>query len=201
MTKIHFALRMEYTQMRRAFLSVSICAVLMIGILSADVRAESLSQKQMMTLLQIKLEKGFTAKQIAGFGKSFKALDKNADNRLTIEEYLKNPFFKKNPAGAHRFFGGADINKDKFMTANEYAWQRIITDEARKILSPMDTNRDRRISRAEFLQNKIIGDKAISSQIFKGLDANGDGILFLPEYMGVWQKWARSDRKLKVVLK
>ena len=38
------------------------------------------------------------------------------------------------------FFRAADTNRDSQMSVDEYAWQRIITDEAREIFFAMDKN-------------------------------------------------------------
>ena len=47
------------------------------------------------------------------------------------------------------------------MSADEYAWQKIITDEARKIFFAMDNNKDRRVSKSEFIDYRNIVLKKI----------------------------------------
>jgi Ca2+-binding EF-hand superfamily protein len=91
------------------------------------------------------------------------------------------------------------MNRDGKMSLNEYAWQRIITDEARRIFFALDSNQDRQISKFEFLKNKIWYSKDIARNIFKAFDTDGNGELFLPEYLRKWSRWARSGRQLGVL--
>ena len=109
----------------------------------------------------------------------------------------KTKHFRNNPAGRRGFFFAADMNRDGLMSVNEYAWQRIITDEAKKIYFAMDIDRNRRVSREEFIQNLVVSDKSLAAKIFRGLDTNSNGELFLPEYLRVWARWARAGRELR----
>jgi Ca2+-binding EF-hand superfamily protein len=174
-----------------------ICAVMMTGAMASAAFADGLSPKQIMTHMKIKLEMGFSAEDIVGFRRIARRLDLDGNGKLSLDEYAKNSHFRGNPRGARGFFGAADANKDGQMSANEYAWQRIITDEARKIYSAMDADHDRRVSRKEFIQNGIVRNKSIAEQIFKKLDTNGNGELNLPEYLRNWSRWARSERIFK----
>ncbi|MEE3000095.1 MAG: hypothetical protein VX693_09230 [Pseudomonadota bacterium] len=158
--------------------------------------AEKLSPRQIMDYMQIKLEKGFTKKDLASFRKIVKKLDLDGNGSLSIDEYGKNPHFRGNPRGTQGFFRAADMDQDGQMSINEYAWQRIITDEARKIYFAMDRNKDRRLSKLEFLDNKILRTKNIAESIFTAFDTDGNGELILPEYLRKWSRWARIGRQL-----
>ena len=165
-------------------------------LVSPVVCAENLSPRQIMDYMQIKLEKEFTQKDLVGFRKIVNKLDLDGNGSLSIEEYGKNPHFRGNPRGTQGFFRAADMDQDGQMSVNEYAWQRIITDEARKIYFAMDRNKDRRVSKPEFLDNKILRKRNIAESIFTAFDTDGNGELILPEYLRKWSRWARSGRQL-----
>ena len=158
-------------------------------------RAENLTPHQIMTHMKIKLGKGGSQKVLSEFRDIVRMLDLDNNGELNLHEYAKNPHFQGNPRGTRGFFGAADINRDGQMSLNEYAWQRIITDEARKIFFALDRDRSRHVSQNEFLQNKIISSKAIIEKIFIAFDTDGNGELSLPEYLRKWSLWARNGRK------
>ena len=170
-----------------------ISCVITVAVLS-DSRAENLTPYQIMMHMQIKLEKGVSQKVLSGFKAIVQRLDLDGNGHLNLAEYAKNPHFRGNPRGTRGFFGAADINGDGEMSLNEYAWQRIITDEARKIIFTMDKDGDRHVSRTEFLQNKIMSSKATLERIFIAFDTDENGELSLPECLRKWSKWARDGR-------
>jgi len=186
---------------RRFKIFLPICVGVMASVFAPAAFAGGLSPKQIMTHMKIKLEKGFSADQISSFRRIVRRLDLDGNGKLSLDEYAKNSHFRGNPRGTRGFFGAADMNGDGQMSAHEYAWQRIITDEARKIYFAMDADHDRRVSREEFLKNKIVRTKSIAAQIFKKLDTNGNGELNLPEYLRNWSRWARSERHLASLFK
>ena len=156
--------------------------------------ANKLTPYQIMTHMQIKLEKGVSQKDLFRFRDIVQRLDLDGNGQLNLKEYEKNPHFQGNPRGTRGFFGAADTNQDGEMSLNEYAWQRIITDEARKIIFTMDKDGDRHVSRTEFLQNKIMSSKATLERIFIAFDTDENGELSLPECLRKWSKWARDGR-------
>ena len=166
---------------------------------SFNVFATDLTPYQIMTHMKIKLEKGFTPKDLANFKEIVKRLDLDGNGHLSIQEYAKNPHFRGNPRGTRGFFYAADMDRDGQMSINEYAWQRIITDEARKIYFAMDSNQDRRVSKSEFLGNEIFHSQDIAEKIFEAFDTDENGQLILPEYLRKWSRWARSGRKLRIL--
>ena len=175
------------------YLTIITCVIALLIV--SNSRAENLTPYQIMSHMQIKLEKGVSQKVLSGFRDIVRRLDLDGNGELNLHEYAKNPHFQGNPGGTRGFFGAADINRDGQMSLNEYAWQRIITDEARKIFFALDRDRSRHVSRNEFLQNKIISSKAIIEKIFIAFDTNGSGDLSLPEYLRKWSLWARNGRK------
>ena len=182
---MHFGLR----------IFLAFCALVMVKAIVIDAKANDLTPKRVMDYLQIRLEKGFSAKDLLGFQSIVRRLDLDGNGNLSLDEYNKNTHFRGNPRGTRGFFSAADMNGDGEMSVNEYAWQRIITDEARTIFFGMDRGGDRRVSRKEFLQNKIIRSQDISQKIFQMFDTNSDGELSLPEVLRKWSRWARSERE------
>ena len=164
-----------------------------------EVFGSELTAHKIMTHMKIKLEKGFTPEDLANFKKIVKRLDLDGNGHLSIQEYAKNPHFRGNPRGTRGFFYAADMDRDGQMSINEYAWQRIITDEARKIYFAMDSNQDRRVSKSEFLGNEIFHSQDIAEKIFEAFDTDENGQLILPEYLRKWSRWARSGRKLRIL--
>ena len=163
--------------------------------------ADNLTPYQIMTHMQIKLEKGVSQKDLFRFRDIVQRLDLDGNGQLNFKEYEKNPHFQGNLRGTRGFFGAADTNLDGEMSLNEYAWQRIITDEARKIIFAMDKDRDRHVSRTEFLQNKIMSSKATLERIFIAFDTDENGELSLPECLRKWSKWARDGRNFGLLYK
>lgn len=161
----------------------------------------TLTAPQIMTVMQIKLERAVSADQILGFKRIVTRLDLDKDGKLSFKEWTEhhsapNSHFYNNPAGINGFFVGADLNGDGFMTSDEYAWQRIITDEAKRIYFAWDKNRDRRVTQDEFLRNVVVRDEIIAEYIFRRLDTNSNGALNLPEYLRVWVGWVHTGRHL-----
>ena len=183
--------------MARGLIVFHFLLVFIVGLCPTLIQAKSLTPYQVMTYMKIKLEKGFTNKEILGFRKIVNRLDINKNGHLSLEEYSKNKHFRGNPRGIRGFFAAADTNQDGQMSADEYAWQRIITDEARKIFFAMDNNKDRRVSKSEFIEYGTIISKEIGKEVFDAFDTNKNGELVLPEYLRKWSSWSRIGRTFK----
>ena len=179
------------------FFSVFVVSATAIGVYVPVMAGEKLSSAEVMNVMQVKMEKSVSAEKLLEFKRNVARLDFDKDGKLSFKEYKKNKHFRNNPAGRRGFFFAADMNRDGLMSVNEYAWQRIITDEAKKIYFAMDIDRNRRVSREEFIQNLVVSDKSLAAKIFRGLDTNSNGELFLPEYLRVWARWARAGRELR----
>jgi len=143
--------------------------------------------------LGAQMEAGVTAQQLLSYEQHFDHVDADHDGRHSREEFVVNGQYMTRES-RQGIFRAADSNGDGFVTKAEYALNRIITDEAKKIIQKMDANRDGTVSRNEFLKSGVVRDEQLSAEIFKALDANQDGKLLVPEYLKVWGRWAREDR-------
>ncbi|MEE2956213.1 MAG: hypothetical protein VX780_08790 [Pseudomonadota bacterium] len=179
------------------FISVFVVIAIAMEVYVPVLAGEKISPAEVMNVLQVKFEKSISAEKLLEFKRNVARLDFDKDGKLSFKEYKENKHFRNNPAGKRGFFFAADMNRDGLMSVNEYAWQRIITDEAKKIYFTVDIDRNRRVSRQEFIQNVIVSDKRLAGKIFRGLDTNSNGELFLPEYLRVWARWARASRVLR----
>ena len=90
-------------------------------------------------------------------------------------------------------FRAADFDRDGFVTRAEYVNNRIITDEAKEIFDDMDADGDRRLTVDELVGSGKLRDEALARDVFRALDTDDNGTLVIPEYLRVWGRWARSE--------
>jgi Ca2+-binding EF-hand superfamily protein len=89
-------------------------------------------------------------------------------------------------------FRASDANGDDVVSEEEYITNRIITDEAKVIMSGMDADSDGRVAQEEFLEHSGL-PKDLSNAVFNEFDTDGNGELVIPEYLRVWGRWARCE--------
>jgi Ca2+-binding EF-hand superfamily protein len=147
---------------------------------------------EILNMLGAELLEGATDKELSGYSQIFDHTDADKDGKHSQKEYIENGRHM-NPQARQGIFGAADNNADGFVTRSEYLLNRVITDEAKAIIQPMDKDKDGKISRAEFIKGSPIKDKELSAAVFDALDTSGDGSIFIPEYLRVWGGWARPD--------
>jgi len=139
------------------------------------------------------LERGTASRTLDDHSRLFDRTDSNRDGKHTTTEYVENGRYLT-PQARSGIFRAADGNGDGVVTKAEYILNRIITDEAKRIVQEMDDDRDGRVERAEFLKHstKLLSDKTLAVQVFSALDRNADGVILVPEYLRVWGQWARA---------
>ena len=74
------------------------------GLNVSNSRAENLTPYQIMSHMQIKLEKGVSQKVLSEFRDIVRRLDLDGNRELNLREYAKNPYFQGNPRGTRGFF-------------------------------------------------------------------------------------------------
>jgi len=138
------------------------------------------------------MEAGVGLKEIESYSRVFGFTDKDKDGKHSKVEYVDNGNYL-NPQSRAGIFNASDNDRDGFVSRAEYVLNRIITDEAKRIVQTMDANKNGTVDRTEFI-NQSMTDKRLAAKVFIDLDTDGNGILHIPEYLKVWGKWARYDR-------
>ena len=99
------------------------------------------------------------------------------------------------PEVRKRIFMATDRNGDRIVTEQEYVDNRIITDEAKMLFDRMDTDKDGKLTRQEFTQNRTGNNKTLAGKFFQKMDSDNNGSLQLPEYLRVWGSLARVEKR------
>ncbi|MFP6701416.1 MAG: hypothetical protein VB861_06695 [Planctomycetaceae bacterium] len=183
-----------------------VCLVVVSGMTTQVVFAQARPSKDSKTLavgdvpvanvlkqLGAKLERGTTRRTLEDHSRLFDRTDTNRDGKHSTKEYVENGRYLT-PQARSGIFRAADGNGDGVVTRAEYILNRIITDEAKRIVQGMDDDRDGRVERAEFLKHstKLLSGKTLAGEVFSALDRNADDVILVPEYLRVWGKWARA---------
>lgn len=107
-----------------------------------------------------------------------KHYDLDSDGKVSREEFAQAKRAGQLPEEAReKIFIRLDKNKDGFITAKDL--ESRVDDRLDNFLEKADENRDKRISREEFLKNPPFGDAAEErlNKIFEHMDRNADGFL------------------------
>ena len=107
----------------------------------------------------------------------FCELDKNADEKLTKDEF----------GCKDKVFDAIDVNKDGFVTAPE-----LMASIVKARLERRDIDKDGRISREEFLKGRC---DDCAGKAFARIDGDGDGVLSAREMLADLAKRYASHRK------
>ena len=142
--------------------------------------------------LGAKMERGVTNRQLDDYTNQFARVDRDGDRRHSQSEYIDNGNYLT-PQSRRGIFFAADNDADGFVSQSEYVLNRIITDEAKEIMQKMDADRNGSIEQGEFIGQGPLTDE-VSAAVFRAWDSDGNGRLFVPEYLRVWGRWARHGR-------
>ena len=157
-----------------------------------SIRPEGFKLGTPLNPLGAKMETGVGLKEIESYSRVFGFTDKDKDGKHSKVEYVDNGNYLNLESRAG-IFNASDNDRDGFVSRSEYVLNRIITDEAKKIVQAMDANKNGTVERSEFI-NQSMPDKKLAAQVFIDLDTDRNGILHIPEYLKVWGRWARYDR-------
>lgn len=139
-------------------------------------------------------EAGAADKELLEYAKHFDRQDADKDGRHSKTEYIENGAHM-NSMARRGIFGAADNNADGYVTRIEYVLNRAITDEAKAIVQKTDADKDGKITKTEFVAGISLTNKQLAGAVFDALDPNGDGTITIPEYLRVWDGWARPNYK------
>lgn len=149
---------------------------------------------EILKMLGGRREDGATDEQLGSYVGAFNTCDRDGDGKHTKKEYIEDGHYLT-PRARRGIFRASDNNADGRVTTVEYVLNRILTDEAKRIVQAMDADKNGTVQKAEFLRGSPISDRRLGEQVFKALDTNGDGELLIPEYLRVWGRWARPSVK------
>jgi Ca2+-binding EF-hand superfamily protein len=145
---------------------------------------------EILTMLGAQGEDGVQPEKLKEYRRIFGFLDADNDGDLSTKEFVEDGRYMTRQA-RQGIFRASDANGDGVVSEEEYVRNRIITDEARAILTKMDEDGDGKVTREEFVQNcGLTGD--LPESVFNAFDTDGNGSLVIPEYLRVWGRWARG---------
>ena len=140
--------------------------------------------------LGAQMEAGVSSQQLEDYAWHFQRLDRDQDGQHSPKEYIDSGQYLT--AQARRgIFRAADGDGDGLVTEAEYVLNRVITDEAKTIMQPLDRDRDGSIDPSEFIDGGPL-PTATAELVFEAFDLNQDRRLSVPEYLRVWGQWARA---------
>jgi Ca2+-binding EF-hand superfamily protein len=124
---------------------------------------------------------------------SFDQADRNRDGVVTLREYLVSPVSDTTTPTLPQRFYSLDRNRNGSISTGEWPYGR---DE----FEMLDRNRDGRLTQAEYVNQQVL-DNPYRDDVyggdasgFRGLDANGDGVLSRSEWNLSAQAFAAADR-------
>ena len=145
-------------------------------------------------MLGAKTEAGASDDQVRSYANHFDRSDPNRDGKHTRAEYVDGGKYM-NPRARAGIFAATDNNADGIVTRTEYVLNRIITDEAKAIVSKTDADKNGKVTRDEFVKGSPIKDRKLAAAVYDALDTSGDKAITIPEYLRVWGSWARPNYK------
>jgi len=152
-----------------------------------------------------------TDDEIAELHKSFKAIDKNGDGLLTIDE-IKEAMKKgigfgesdtKTSTELKRIIEAADLNGDGVLSYEELMaasiHRKLVAKEERLWVQfcKLDKNGDGHVSAAELVE-ALGKDGSVAKEFIKEVDKNGDGFVDYDEFLSLWLKEDREKLGIKV---
>ena len=150
---------------------------------------------ELLKRLGAKMEHGTPASELNHYSFQFQIDDRNRDGKQTRQEYVDQGRYLTAQARSG-IFQAADSNSDGVVTKDEFILNRIITDEAKRIVGRMDDDRDGYVEEPEFIAHatRLLGDAKLAAACYAALDRNRDGEILTYEYLRPWGQWARSGQ-------
>ena len=139
---------------------------------------------------------GVSDRAMSGYRRVFGFTDVNKDGRHSRKEYVDGGRHLTPEARAGIFLA-SDTDRDGFVSEKEYVENRVITDQAKELFDSIDSDGDGRLTGGEIVGSGKVNDAKLALAIFLELDANGDEVLHLPEFLHTWGRWARTGKETK----
>ena len=111
-------------------------------------RVGNVSVTELLKRLGAEMEHGMPASELSYYGTQFQIDDHNRDGKQTRQEYIDRGRYLT-PRARQGIFQAADSNGDGVVTKDEFILNRIITDEAKRIISKMDDDGDEPLPESE----------------------------------------------------
>jgi len=149
--------------------------------------------------------------EVEELGKSFKAIDKNGDGMLTIDELkeamasgIKGLGEKESKAAGDlaKMLMLADLNGDGVLSYEELmaasVHRKLVAKEERLWVQfcKLDKNGDGHVSAAEIVE-ALGKDGSAAAEMIKEVDKNGDGYVDYDEFLSLWLKDDRSKNQIR----
>jgi Ca2+-binding EF-hand superfamily protein len=147
------------------------------------------SGRHVLAMLGALGEAGAHPQKLEEYRRVFGFLDTNEDGQLSTKEFVEEGKYMTRQA-RQGIFRASDANRDGVVSEQEYVTNRIITDEAKSIMTAMDQDGDGKVAREEFISKSGLSED-LSKAVFQELDTDGNKELLIPEYLRVWGRWAR----------
>ena len=145
---------------------------------------------EILEALGAKGAEGADPTAVDAYRSTFRRMDTNGDDIVTLEEYIASGHFGEEQATA--IFEATDRDQNGEMTEEEYVENRIITDEAKLIFEDLDSNQDSTLLEAEFVENAPF-EPDVAAAVYGLFDSDGSGDVMVPEFLRVWGAWARGE--------
>ena len=158
-------------------------------------RVANVPVAEILKRLGAKMENGTPISELNHYSFQFQIDDRNRDGKQTRQEYVEQGRYL-NAQARSGIFQAADGNSDGIVTKDEFILNRIITDEAKRIVDRMDDDGDRYVEDPEFIAHatRLLGDAKLAAACYAALDRNRDGEILTYEYLRIWGQWARSGQ-------
>lgn len=153
-----------------------------------------LSPLEIVQMFGVRGIDGVSDRAMSGYRRVFGFTDVNKDGRHSRKEYVDGGRHLT-PEARAGIFQASDTDLNGFVSEKEYVENRVITDQAKELFDSIDSDGDGRLTGGEIVGSGKVNDAKLALAIFLELDANGDEVLHLPEFLYTWGRWARTGKE------
>ena len=118
--------------------------------------------RQILAMLGAQGEAAAQPDKLDEYRRIFGFLDTNDDGDLSTKEFIEDGRYMTRQARLG-IFQASDANGDDVVSEAEYVTNRVVTDEAKAVMTKMDSDGDGKVTRAEFvaesIERRLTGDR------------------------------------------